>query len=117
MIFTCQVGSYYTEAINLKIEEEYTRAAAGGVRAAKAEVNYAASLYPAKLAQDQGYHQLIWTDAQTHEYVEEAVTMNILFAIDGKLVTAKESDRILAGITKRSVIEVAKDWEIGRAHV
>lgn len=110
MIFTCPVGSYYTEAINLKIEEDYTRAAAGGVGAAKAAGNYAASLYPAKLAQDQGYHQLIWTDAQTHEYVEEAGTMNILFVIDGKLVTPKESDTILAGITKRSVIEVAKDW-------
>ncbi len=110
MIFTCPVGSYYTEAINLKIEENYTRAAAGGVGAAKAAGNYAASLYPAKLAQDQGYHQLIWTDAQTHEYIEEAGTMNILFVIDGVLVTPAESDTILAGITKRSVIEVAKDY-------
>lgn len=110
MIFTCPVGSYYTEAINLKIEEDFTRAAAGGVGAAKAAGNYAASLYPAKLAQDEGYHQLIWTDAQTHEYVEEAGTMNILFVIDGKLVTPAESDTILAGITKRSVIEVAQDW-------
>ncbi|RFC53875.1 branched-chain amino acid aminotransferase [Brumimicrobium aurantiacum] len=110
MIFTCPVGSYYTEAINLKIEENYTRAAYGGVGAAKAAGNYAASLYPAKLAQDEGFHQLIWTDAQTHEYVEEAGTMNILFVIDGKLVTPKESDTILAGITKRSVIEVAQDW-------
>jgi len=110
MIFTCPVGSYYTEAINLKIEEEYSRAAEGGVGAAKAAGNYAASLYPAKLAQDNGFHQLIWTDAQTHEYVEEAGTMNILFVIDGVLVTPAESDTILAGITKRSVIEVAKDW-------
>lgn len=110
MIFTCPVGSYYTEAINLKIEQDFSRAAEGGVGAAKAAGNYAASLYPAKLAQDEGYHQLIWTDALTHEYIEEAGTMNILFVIDGVLVSPAESDTILAGITKRSVIEVAQDW-------
>jgi len=69
MVFTCPVGSYYTEPINVKIEEEFSRAAEGGVGAAKAAGNYAASLYPAKLSQDQGYHQLIWTDAKTHEYI------------------------------------------------
>lgn len=110
MIFTCPVGSYYTEEINLKIEEKYSRAAEGGVGAAKAAGNYAASLYPAQLAQKEGFHQLIWTDAETHEYIEEAGTMNIVFIIDGVLVTPAESDTILAGITKRSVIELAQDW-------
>jgi len=110
MIFTCPVGSYYTEAINVKIEENFSRAAEGGVGAAKAAGNYAASLYPAKLEQDKGFHQLIWTDAKTHEYIEEAGTMNILFVIDGKLITPAESDTILAGISKRSVIELAQDW-------
>jgi branched-chain amino acid aminotransferase len=113
MIFTCPVGSYYTEPINVKIEEKYARAAEGGVGAAKAAGNYAASLYPAKLSQDQGFHQLIWTDAKTHEYIEEAGTMNILFVIDGKILTPSEdTDTILEGITKRSVVELAKDWGI-----
>ncbi|HLV41929.1 MAG TPA: branched-chain amino acid aminotransferase [Brumimicrobium sp.] len=110
MIFTCPVGSYYTEAINVKIEEKYSRAAEGGVGAAKAAGNYAASLYPAKIEQDRGFHQLIWTDAKTHEYIEEAGTMNVLFVIEGKLITPAESDTILAGISKRSVIELAQDW-------
>lgn len=108
MIFTCPVGAYYTEPINIKIEEDYTRASAGGVGFAKAAGNYAAALYPTKLAQDEGYHQLIWTDGDEHKYIEEAGTMNILFIKDGKLITPKESETILAGITKRSLIEVAK---------
>lgn len=111
MIFTCPVGSYYAEPLNVKIEEHFTRAAAGGVGRAKTAGNYAASLYPAKLGKDEGYHQLVWTDGKTHEYIEESGTMNIMFVIDGKLITPSEdSDTILPGITKRSVIELAKHW-------
>jgi branched-chain amino acid aminotransferase len=51
---------------------------------AKTAGNYAAALYPAKLAQQEGYHQLLWTDAVSHEYIEESGTMNIVFVIDGK---------------------------------
>lgn len=111
MIFTCPVGSYYSEPLSVKIEEKYTRAAEGGVGRAKTAGNYAASLYPAKLGKDQGFHQLVWTDAKTHEYIEESGTMNIMFVIDGKLVTPSENtDTILPGITKRSVVELAKQW-------
>ncbi len=110
MIFTCPVGAYYSEPVNVKVETEYTRAAKGGVGAAKAAGNYAASLYPARLAQKEGYHQLVWTDAKEHKYIEEAGTMNILFVIDGKLITPKSSDTILAGITRRSVVDIARDW-------
>jgi branched-chain amino acid aminotransferase len=111
MIFTCPVGSYYAEPLRVKIEEKYTRAAAGGVGRAKTAGNYAASLYPAKLGKDQGYHQLVWTDAENHEYIEESGTMNIMFVINGTLVTpSEESDTILPGITKRSVVELANSW-------
>lgn len=110
MIFTCPVGAYYSEPVNVKVETEYTRAAKGGVGSAKAAGNYASSLYPARLAQKEGYHQLVWTDAKEHKYIEEAGTMNILFVIDGKLLTPKSSDTILAGITRRSVVDVARDW-------
>lgn len=113
IIFTCPVGAYYSEPVNVKIEEYYTRAAEGGVGRAKAAGNYGASLFPARKAQAQGFHQLLWTDAKTHEFVEESGTMNVMFIINGKLVTPSEdSDTILRGITKRSVIEVAKSWGI-----
>ncbi len=111
IIFACPVGSYYNEPVNVLIEEHYTRAAEGGVGRAKVAGNYGASLYPAKKGQQKGYHQLLWTDAKTHTYVEESGTMNIVFVINGKILSpTEESDTILRGITKRSVLEVAKHW-------
>lgn len=111
MIFTSPVGSYYSEPVKVKIETHFTRAAAGGIGHAKTAGNYAASLYPAKLAQEQGYHQLVWTDAKEHKYIEEAGTMNIMFIIGNKLRTAPTTgDTILPGITRKSVLQLAKDW-------
>jgi branched-chain amino acid aminotransferase len=111
IIFTCPVGAYYSEPVNVKIEEYYTRAVEGGVGRAKAAGNYGASLYPAKQGQMKGFHQLLWTDAKTHEYIEESGTMNIMLVINGKLITPSEdTDTILRGITKRSVIELAQSW-------
>ncbi len=111
MIFTCPVGAYYSEPLSVKIEEKFTRAVEGGVGRAKTAGNYAASLYPAKLGKEEGFHQLVWTDAKEHKYIEESGTMNIMFVIDGKLITPSEtSDTILPGITKRSVVELAQSW-------
>lgn len=111
IIFTCPVGAYYNEPLSVKIEEKYSRVAEGGTGEAKAAGNYASSLYPAKLANEEGYRQLLWTDAKTHKYIEESGTMNVLFVIGDKLITPTEStDTVLRGITKRSVIELAKDW-------
>lgn len=63
------------------------------------------------LGQQEGFHQLVWTDAKEHKYIEESGTMNIMFVIDDVLVTpSEESDTILRGITKRSVVEVAQQW-------
>lgn len=112
MIFCCPVGAYYSEPLKVKIEMNYTRAAEGGVGEAKAAGNYAASLYPAKLAKEKGYHQLIWTDAKEHKYIEEAGTMNIIFEINGKLISPSLSGAILPGITKKSVLDIARDWGI-----
>lgn len=113
IIFTCPVGAYYSQPVNVKIEEYYTRAAQGGVGRAKTAGNYAASLYPAKLAQEQGFHQLIWTDAAEHKYIEESGTMNIVFEIDGKLVTPSEDmDTILRGVTKRAVVDITRHWGV-----
>ena len=113
IIFTCPVGSYYNEPVNVKIEEFYTRASPGGVGRAKTAGNYGASLYPAKQGQLKGFHQLVWTDAKEHKYIEESGTMNIVFVIDGVIVTPSEdSDTILRGVTKRSVLDIAHKWGI-----
>lgn len=112
MIFTAPVGAYYAEPVKVKIETEYTRAAKGGTGAAKTAGNYAAALYPAVQNQMKGYHQLIWTDGKTHEYIEESGTMNVMFYINDTLITAPTGDTILKGITRDSVIKVAKDWGV-----
>jgi len=110
IIFTCPVGAYYSEPVKVKIETEYSRAVEGGTGFAKAAGNYAGALYPAMKAQEKGYRQLIWTDAVEHKYIEEAGTMNVIFQIGDTLITPKSSDTILAGITRRSVIDIARDW-------
>lgn len=110
MIFTCPVGSYYTEPVKVKIETDYSRAAPGGTGAAKAAGNYAGSLYPAMLAHQQGYHQLLWTDASSHQFIEESGTMNVMFLLDDTLVTSPAGDTILAGITRDSVLTLAREW-------
>jgi branched-chain amino acid aminotransferase len=113
LIITTPVGHYYSEPVNVKIEKSYTRAASGGVGRAKAAGNYAASMYPALQAQKEGFHQLVWTDAAEHKYIEESGTMNIVFQIGDKLITPDENhDTILRGITKRSVFEIAEKWGI-----
>lgn len=110
MIITCPVGAYYTKPVNVKIETQYSRAVEGGTGYAKAGGNYGASLYPARQAKAKGFDQLIWTDAKTHQYIEESGTMNVMFVIDGKLLTAPTSGTILKGITRDSVLTLAKSW-------
>lgn len=112
IIFTCPVGNYYSKPVKVRVETEYIRAAEGGVGAAKCGGNYGGSLYPAKLAQQDGYDQLIWTDAKEHKYIEESGTMNIMFVIDGKLVTPAVSSSILDGVTRKSIVAVAEYWNI-----
>ncbi len=110
IIFTCPVGPYYSKPLKVKIEREFSRAVHGGTGYAKAAGNYAGSLYPASLAQKKGYDQLIWTDGATHQYIEEAGTMNIMFIKGNKLITAKTGDTVLKGITRKSVLTIAKEW-------
>ncbi len=110
MIILCPVGAYYSTPVKVRIETHYTRAAQGGTGYAKAGGNYAGAIYPAKLAQNAGYHQLLWTDGKNHEYIEESGTMNVMFVIDNVLVTPELSDSILAGITRDSVLQMASAW-------
>lgn len=109
MIICSPVQAYYSTPIKVLFAKNFSRAADGGVGFAKAAGNYGAQFYPTGLAQAKGFQQIIWTDANTHEYLEEAGTMNIFFRIGDKLLTAPTNDRILDGITRKSVIQLAKD--------
>lgn len=108
MIIASPVGKYYSNPVRVKIETKFTRAVAGGTGYAKAGGNYGGAIYPTKLALEQGYHQLIWTDGVEHKYIEESGTMNVMFVIDDTLVTPALSDSILAGITRDSVLKLAR---------
>ena len=110
IIITSPVAAYYSGAVKLLVEEEYVRAAEGGTGFVKMGGNYAASLLPAQKAAEKGYQQLLWTDAKEHKYIEEAGTMNVMFQIGDKIITPNLSTSILPGITRRSVLELAKHW-------
>lgn len=107
-LLTTPTGPYYSKALNVKIETEYTRADDGGVGYAKTAGNYARSLFPFAEAQKEGFDQLIWTDAATHEYIEEAGTANLIFVINGKLVTPSVRSTVLDGVTRDTIIQLAK---------
>ena len=110
MIICAPVSSYYNSVeVRVKISDHFSRAPQGGTGYAKAAGNYAGQFYPTQLAIKEGYQQIIWTDAATHQFIEEAGTMNLFFYIGDKLITAPTSDSILDGVTRKSVLELAKD--------
>ncbi|MBL4708139.1 MAG: branched-chain amino acid aminotransferase [Flavobacteriales bacterium] len=111
MVITSPASNYYSGAVSVKVETKFSRAAAGGVGAAKAAGNYAASLFPAQKAQKAGYDQLIWTDSKEHKYLEESGTMNLMFVRGNSIVTPSlDSSTILPGITRKSILHLAKEW-------
>ena len=115
LIITGPVGSYYQEGfspIPIYVEPSYSRAAQGGLGESKTASNYAASLLAAEEAQKKGYAQLLWLDAEQHKYVEEVGSMNMFFVIDGHLVTSPLAGSVLPGITRDSVLTLARSWGI-----
>ena len=112
MILMSPAQAYYTGDVRVEIAEHYSRSANGGVGAAKAAGNYGAQFFPTNLAREKGFQQVIWTDASLHEYLEEAGTMNVFFRVNDTLLTAPISDRILDGVTRKSVIALAKNDNI-----
>lgn len=108
MILMSPAQAYYTGDVKVVIADHYSRSANGGVGAAKAAGNYGAQFFPTNLAREKGFQQVIWTDANNHEYLEEAGTMNVFFRVNDTLLTAPISDRILDGVTRKSVIALAK---------
>ena len=109
MIICAPATLYYTKKLKVLVADKFSRAASGGVGYAKAAGNYAGQFYPTRLANDEGFDQVIWTDANEHNYLEEAGTMNIFFRINDTLITAPTTDTILDGVTRKSLIQIAKD--------
>lgn len=108
MIILSPAKAYYSGAVKVIIADHYSRAANGGIGAAKAAGNYSAQFYPTKLANEKGYQQIIWTDDATHTKLEEAGTMNVFFRINDTLYTAPTGERILDGVTRKSLIDLAR---------
>lgn len=109
LILTSPAGKYFGNPFKLKVETTFTRTAEGGTGYAKCAGNYGSSFYPVKKAMEQGFDQVIWTDAAEHKYIDEAGMMNIMFLIDGKLITPVLNTAILEGVTRDSVLTLAKD--------
>lgn len=112
VIFTGPVGPLFSRPVKMKVEREYIRAAKGGTGFAKCGGNYAGAMYPTKIAREEGYDNVIWTDAREHSFIEESGAMNLMFVIDGKLLSPPSSDSILHGITKDSLLTIARDMDI-----
>jgi len=106
-------GCYYPEGLNpvkIAIENEDVRAVRGGTGFTKCGGNYAASIRAGERAAERGYSQVLWLDGVHRKYIEEVGSMNIMFKIDGKVVTPELQGSVLPGITRKSILQVARDW-------
>ena len=113
MIIASPSGSYYKEGINpvkIMIEDEDVRTVRGGTGYAKCGGNYAASTRAGERASKKGYSQVLWLDGVERKYIEEVGAMNVMFKIDGEIVTPALTGSILPGITRKSCIEVLKSF-------
>jgi branched-chain amino acid aminotransferase len=114
-IILSPVAAYYPEGFNpvkIYVSDEYVRAVRGGVGEAKAAGNYASSLKAQMKAKNAGYTQVLWLDAVERKYIEEVGTMNIFFKLGGELVTSPLTGSILPGVTRDSVIAIARKWGV-----
>lgn len=112
IVLASPAGKYFGNPFRLKVETEYTRTAEGGTGYAKCAGNYGSSFYPVKKAIEEGFDQVLWTDAKEHRYIDEAGMMNIMFMVDGKIITPSLNTAILEGITRDSVLTIARDQGI-----
>ena len=115
VIILCPVGSYYAEGINpvkIYVEDADVRAVRGGTGYTKCGGNYAASLRAGERAEEKGYSQVLWLDGVERKYIEEVGAMNVLFKIDGKVVTPALTGSVLPGITRKSCLELLRDWGV-----
>src|SRR5699024_10899195 len=114
IIILSPVGSYYKEGIHpvrILVENEYVRTVEGGTGTAKTAGNYAASLKAQEVADKEGFAQVLWLDGVEKKYVEEVGSMNVFFRIGDEIITPKLNGSILAGITRKSILELLRYWE------
>jgi branched-chain amino acid aminotransferase len=111
MVITGPTGPYFNKSLRVKIETFYTRASEGGMGFAKSSGNYGGAMLPARKAMEEGFDQLIWTDAKEHKYIEEMGAANAMFVLDGKLITPSSPDTILDGVTRNTVLTLAREWD------
>lgn len=109
IVFTGPVPELYAKPIKVKVETKYTRAAKGGTGFAKSGGNYGGAYYPTRIAREQGYDQVLWTDGKENKFIEESGMMNVMFVINNVLVTPPLSDSILDGVTRDSILTLAND--------
>jgi len=109
VVLTSPVGPYFAKPVRVKVEETYVRAAEGGTGFAKCAGNYGGAFYPTQQAKLEGFDQVLWTDAHDHKYIDESGAMNVMFVLNGKLVTPKLSTSILDGVTRNSILTLADD--------
>lgn len=112
LVILSPVGSYYKEGlqpVKIYVEDQLVRAVKGGTGFAKCGGNYASSILAQMKAEEMGYSQVLWLDGVEHKYVEEVGTMNVMFVIDGKIVTAPLEGSVLPGVTRDSMIQLLKD--------
>jgi branched-chain amino acid aminotransferase len=112
VVFTCPVGPYFSHPIRLLAEEHFVRAAPGGTGDVKASGNYAGGLLAARLAQDHGFHNVLWLDSTSHSFVEEVGVMNVFFVSGGVAITPPLAGTILPGVTRDSVITLLREIDV-----
>ncbi len=122
IILLSPVGAYYPEGVNpvkIYVEDEYVRATPGGTGFTKCGGNYAASIAAQVKAEKLGYTQVLWLDGVERKYVEEVGTMNVMFKINNKIVTAPCDGTVLPGVTRDSIIHILKSWgyEVEERHL
>lgn len=112
IVMNSPVGAYQSKPFRLKVEDHYVRTAEGGTGFAKCAGNYGGAFYPLQLARQQGFDQVLWTDAKEHKYIDEVGMMNVVFIINGKLITPQLNTAILDGITRDSILTLARDMDM-----
>ena len=112
IIMTSPVGPYQSKPYRLKVEKYFVRTAEGGTGFAKCAGNYGGAFYPTQIARQEGFDQILWTDHKEHRYIDEVGMMNVMFVLSGKLVTPKLNSAILEGVTRDSILTLAKDMAI-----
>lgn len=115
MVILSPVGAYYSEGIKpvkINVESEYVRAVRGGTGHAKTAGNYASSIKAQEEAKEGGYAQVLWLDGVEKKYIEEVGSMNVFFKISGEVVTPELNGSILQGVTRDSVLQLLKSWNV-----